>query len=83
MYTSTIPMQRVGVQGFFAGRLSLIAIVVFLLCSAGIALATAVFPTGATRVSEVPAVVDEAETELKDTLDTRVHMHLKKLSLRG
>jgi hypothetical protein len=83
MYHSTIPMQRHGIQGFFTGRLSIIAIGLFLLLSAGIAFATAVLPSGPARFSDVPPVVEEAETELKDALDSRLHLHLKRLSMRS
>jgi hypothetical protein len=83
MYHSTIPVQRIGIQGLFTGRLSIIAIGLFLLLSAGIAFATAVLPTGSQRFSDVPPVVEEAENELKDTLDNRLHLHLKRLSMRS
>jgi hypothetical protein len=83
MYHSTIPVQRIGIHGLLEGRISLIAIGLFLLLSAGIAFASAVLPSGAPRFSDVPPVVEEAEGELKDALDGRLHMHLKRLSMRS
>lgn len=83
MYRTTLRPQPRGPLAFIEGRFAMLAISAFVLLSATLALATAVMP-GHVDASVAPSspIVAEAEADMKATLDSRLHLHLKRLALR-
>lgn len=79
-YTTSIPRRR-GVIGWLEGRFAGIAIAAFMLLSGTFALATAILPAGNNGivVHTASAEVLTAEAELRATLDSRMHLHLRSL----
>jgi len=73
-----IPHHAPGFFRLIEGRISLVAISAFILLSATVGLAAAVLP-GARAPSASPAVL-AAESELRLTLNERMHLHIKRLN---
>jgi hypothetical protein len=83
MYRTTLRPQPRGPLAFLEGRFAALAIGAFVLLSATLALATAVMPGQLdAAVSPASPIVVEAEADMKATLDSRLHLHLKRLALR-
>ena len=83
MYRTTLRPQPRGLFSFLEGRFALVAISAFVLLSATLAFATAVIPSlPVADAAPLSPIVAEAESDLKSTLDSRLHMHLKRLALR-
>lgn len=79
-YRTTIHPRPAGILLILEGRFTLFAIAAFVLLSATFALATAILPEQTASSEPLSPVVVAAETQLKDTLDQRVHLHLKRLA---
>ena len=83
MSRTTLYPQPRSPLAFLEGRFAMVAISAFVLLSATFALATAVMPQDVQAANgPVSPVVAKAEAELKSTLDSRLHLHLKRLALR-
>ena len=82
MYRTTLRPQPRGPFAFLEGRFAMLAISAFVLLSATLALATVVMPSPADPTATTSPIVAEAESDMKSTLDSRLHLHLKRLALR-
>jgi hypothetical protein len=83
MYRTTLRPQPRGPLAFLEGRFAAVAIGAFVFLSATLALATAVMPSHVDAVAQPSSpIVAEAEADVKATLDSRLHLHLKRLALR-
>lgn len=80
MYKTTIPPHKVSFARRLEGRFALIAISAFVLLSATFAFATVFGDADQMAVAPPDPDVARAEAELKDSLDRRVHLHLKRLT---
>jgi len=74
----TIPPHRVSLIRGLSRPFAVVALGLFVLCSAGLAFATA-WSVGEAAAPARPQVAVDAEADLKSALDSRLHLHLKQL----